>query len=307
MAAYFAKHAWGNTTLQDLIDELAAASGRDLDGWRTAGWRRPAPTCSGSSSRGRCVRARGHPPTRGAPRPHALGVGAYRRTRRPGADRVRRASRSPGSAPPVDLPPGADLYLVNDDDLTFATRPDTGSRDALFELAAELPTAISRGVAVATVWDMLITGEARTAEVVQRSRGVLRAETADPCLEPYLGLALAGVEPLVACRGARRPLGPRGRRLSRAGRDTGPSPGRAAGLAGTAGLEDVTRLLAAGRGRHRPAVAAARRWPSSADVDEDQVRRSGRSRPRPRVVGARPRRTRRQPRPPRTRRPSGRR
>ena len=36
MAAYFARHAWGNTTLQDLIDELAAASGRDLDAWRAA-------------------------------------------------------------------------------------------------------------------------------------------------------------------------------------------------------------------------------------------------------------------------------
>ena len=31
MTAYFARHAWGNTTLQDLIDALAAASGRDLD------------------------------------------------------------------------------------------------------------------------------------------------------------------------------------------------------------------------------------------------------------------------------------
>ena len=37
MAAYFAQHAWGNTTLQDLIDALAATSGRDLDVWR-AGW-----------------------------------------------------------------------------------------------------------------------------------------------------------------------------------------------------------------------------------------------------------------------------
>ena len=38
MAAYFTRHAWGNTTLQDLIEELASASGRDLNVWRTA-WR----------------------------------------------------------------------------------------------------------------------------------------------------------------------------------------------------------------------------------------------------------------------------
>ena len=43
MAAYFARHAWGNTTLQDLIDALAAASGRDLDAWRT-GWLETAGT-----------------------------------------------------------------------------------------------------------------------------------------------------------------------------------------------------------------------------------------------------------------------
>ena len=33
LRAYFAKHAWGNTTLADLLDELAATSGRDLDTW----------------------------------------------------------------------------------------------------------------------------------------------------------------------------------------------------------------------------------------------------------------------------------
>ena len=34
LRAYFAKHAWGNTTLADLLDELEkATSGRDLDTW----------------------------------------------------------------------------------------------------------------------------------------------------------------------------------------------------------------------------------------------------------------------------------
>ena len=31
MTAYFERHAWGNTTLQDLADALAEASGRDVD------------------------------------------------------------------------------------------------------------------------------------------------------------------------------------------------------------------------------------------------------------------------------------
>jgi aminopeptidase N len=32
MQAYFAQHSWGNTTLQDLMEALAASSGRDLVG-----------------------------------------------------------------------------------------------------------------------------------------------------------------------------------------------------------------------------------------------------------------------------------
>ena len=37
MRSYFARHAWGSTTLQDLIDALAETSSRDLNTWR-AGW-----------------------------------------------------------------------------------------------------------------------------------------------------------------------------------------------------------------------------------------------------------------------------
>jgi aminopeptidase N len=37
LRSYFRKHAWGNTTLGDLIAEVAEASGRDLSGW-VEGW-----------------------------------------------------------------------------------------------------------------------------------------------------------------------------------------------------------------------------------------------------------------------------
>ena len=37
LRSYFRKHAWGNTVLEDLIAELAQASGRDLSGW-VEGW-----------------------------------------------------------------------------------------------------------------------------------------------------------------------------------------------------------------------------------------------------------------------------
>ncbi len=50
LRTYFAKYAWGNTRLADLLAELEASSGRDLHGW-AAQWLRPAAsTSSGSRS-----------------------------------------------------------------------------------------------------------------------------------------------------------------------------------------------------------------------------------------------------------------
>ncbi len=247
MAAYFARHAWGNTTLQDLIDELAGASGRDLNAWRTA-WLETAGVDLFQLERaGSAFELVATPPDEAAPRrPHALDVGAYRRTPS-GLERVDQASvEVTGPRTEVDLPLDADLYLVNDDDLTFArTRADAGSRDALFELAPLLPTAISRGVAVATVWDMLTTGDARTAEVVNALAGVLRSETADAVLEPYLALALAAVD--LWSPAAERDL--LSALVADACRELVATPHRRQvalrGLARTAGLEEVTELLAA--------------------------------------------------------------
>jgi aminopeptidase N len=189
MTAYFARHAWGNTTLQDLIDALAASSGRDLDAWR-AGWLETAGTDRLTLERdgdGFVLAARG-PGDR--PRPHVLEVGAYRRVQG-GLERVALVGvEVAGPRTPVELPPGADIYLVNDNDLTFATtRPDAKTGDALLDGAGLLPTAISRGVAVSTVWDTLITGEAGAAETVRCLTGVLAAETSDSVIEPYLSLA----------------------------------------------------------------------------------------------------------------------
>ena len=187
MAGYFARHAWGNTTLQDLIDSLSEASGRDLDAWRTA-WLATAGTDRFTLERDgdsvALVAADG-------PRPQVLAVGAYTSD---GAALERRALVRVEVTEPrtaiTGLPPGAEVLLINDDDLTFATtRPDPTTRDALFRTAARLPTAISRGVAAATVWDMLTTGEATAAEAGRCLASVLAAETSDAVIEPYLTLA----------------------------------------------------------------------------------------------------------------------
>ncbi|WP_324788500.1 aminopeptidase N [Streptomyces sp. H51] len=187
MAAYFARHAWGNTTLQDLVDALAKAGGRDLDAWRTA-WLATAGT-----DRFRLERDGEHVTlvAAGTPRPQVVAVGAYGRD---GGDLERtalvRVEVTQPRTPITGLPPAAEFLLANDDHLTFATtRPDPASRDALFRTAAQLPSAISRGVAAATVWDMLTNGEATAAEAGRCLTAVLTAETSDAVIEPYLTLA----------------------------------------------------------------------------------------------------------------------
>jgi aminopeptidase N len=124
-----------------------------------------------------------------------LAVGAYRRQdaclERTALVEVKVA----GERTRLDLPADADLYLVNDEDLTFAsTRPDATTRDSFFANAARLPTAISRGVAVTTAWDMLINGEASAAEAVECLTGVLAVETSASVIEPYLNLAVEAAE-----------------------------------------------------------------------------------------------------------------
>jgi len=193
MTAYFARHAWGSTTLQDLIDALAAASGRDLDAWR-AGWLDTAGTDQLALRRdsGGFVLAASGP--QGPPRPQRLAIGAYRRE--PALTRTALVEvEVTGPQTRVDLPADADVYLINDDDLTFATtRPDAGTRTTLFETVAELPTPVSRGVAVATVWDLLVNGEASAAEAVRCLSAVLAVETSDSVIEPYLDRACSAAE-----------------------------------------------------------------------------------------------------------------
>lgn len=190
MATYFARHAWGNTTLQDLIDALSEASGRDLDDWRTA-WLETAGPDRFSLESDRDGTA-ATLVAAGTVRPQVLAVGAYDRKgdalERTALVRVEVAAG--GVRTEVTGLPAADFYLVNDDDLTFATvRPDPATGDDFLRTAALLPTALSRGVAVATVRDMLTTGEVTAAQAGRCVTEVLTAETSDAVIEPYLTLA----------------------------------------------------------------------------------------------------------------------
>jgi aminopeptidase N len=241
MAAYFARHAWGNTTLADLMDALAAASGRDLDRWRalwleTAGPDRLTLRREGDRH---VLSARG---PASEPRPHLLAVGAYRS----GADGLEHVgevvAKVEGPETPLALPP-ADLYLVNDRDLTFATvRPDAASRATLLARAGELPSAVSRAVAVATVWDLLTNGEATAEEVVGCLTALLASETADAVVEPLVALACEAAELWAPDTSRQRLLAEVARTCRAVAED--PTRRRVAlrGLAASGSLEDVDWL-----------------------------------------------------------------
>ena len=86
LRTYFRKHAWGNTTLEDLLVELEATSGRDLRVVVAGrGWRRRGSTPSARSSRSTTAAASPRPsssrPSRRASRPSGRTASASACTR----------------------------------------------------------------------------------------------------------------------------------------------------------------------------------------------------------------------------------
>ncbi len=187
LRAYFARYAWGNATLDDLMAEIATASGRDMAAW-TRGWLETAGTDT-LTLRGGVLSAWG--PADGPPRPHRLDVGVYVRE---GAALIRRdvlSLETAGSQVTLDVTGQADLLLVNDDDLTFAVvRPDTASVKALLAAAPALPTVVARTLAVTTSWQLVVLGELSAREFVACATAVLDVERNDALVEPVLTLAV---------------------------------------------------------------------------------------------------------------------
>src|SRR5690606_18203359 len=112
---YFAAHAYGNTTLEDLLVQLEDVSGRDVRAWSRA-WLETSGMSSLSIEDG----ADGERMlVQSDPRPHRLRVGLYDLA---GGSLVRRDLLELDlveERTPVDLA-DADLVLINDDDLTYA-------------------------------------------------------------------------------------------------------------------------------------------------------------------------------------------
>ena len=103
-----------------------------------------------------------------------------------GLERVdAREVETAGTTTPVPDLPVADLHLLNDGDLTFASvRLEESSVQALLAHARELPDAVDRALAIATVWDMLLKGELATGEVLDCLLSMLETESSPSIVEP---------------------------------------------------------------------------------------------------------------------------
>ncbi|QAY60568.1 aminopeptidase N [Microbacterium protaetiae] len=169
--AYFAKHAWGNTTLDDFLDALGEASGRDMRQWahawlETAGVNRLRVSTSVSDGviTSATLHQDGIDPRTGDPvlRPHVVRIGVYAPAEDgPAEFEAAHAVRISGAS--IDVPElvgaaGDRVLLPNDGDLTYAKIvQDPHSLEVVLD--AGLDDELARATALAGAWNTVRDGE----------------------------------------------------------------------------------------------------------------------------------------------------
>ncbi|WP_110589370.1 aminopeptidase N [Microbacterium suaedae] len=196
--AYFRDHAYGNTTLDDLLRALESASGRDMRAW-SAAWLETTGVSLLSLER----TDDGVVLEQTDPRPHRLRLGLY--AWRDGA-LVRGDSVDldiVDERTPVDLPlldgEEAALVLINDGDLTYAkARLDARSLRAVERGLSSIDDALARGLVWSALWNATRDGELAALRYLEIVRRHAPAETNVGLLAGTLGNAAHAVEHFVA-------------------------------------------------------------------------------------------------------------
>jgi aminopeptidase N len=169
---YFAKHAWGNTVLSDLLVELEATSGRDLSEWtktwlQTSGVNtfRPELKFDGNKYSEIAIIQEAPLVPAGSKeiRPHRLAVGLYD---------VKNGKLERRKSVELDVTGGrtvvkelsgeaiADLLLLNDHDLTYGKiRFDERSIATLKAHLGNISDSLTRALCWSAAWDMHRDGE----------------------------------------------------------------------------------------------------------------------------------------------------
>ncbi|GAA0483697.1 aminopeptidase N [Streptomyces olivaceiscleroticus] len=168
---YFKRHAYGNTTLADLLAALEETSGRDLAAWsrswlQTAGVNALTPqvTYDAQDRITELSVLQEASPARPELRPHRVAVGLYRRQSADGSlVRYARAELDvAGQRTVVEELAGAerpDLVLVNDEDLTYCKiRFDERSLATLRGHLGEITDPMARALCWSALWGLTRDG-----------------------------------------------------------------------------------------------------------------------------------------------------
>ncbi|MFF2216344.1 aminopeptidase N [Streptomyces antibioticus] len=179
---HFARHRFGNATLADFIDSLAATTERDVHAWadtwlRTTGVDTLIPVVTGTGSE-HALTVEHH-----GTRPHRIAVGLYDTDL---ADDDSPARLTPRERLHLDVPQSEPqplgkrpaLLLLNDGDLTYAKiRFDGRSFDTVRACLSALPDPITRAVVWNALRDAVRDGELAPADYLDIARAHLPRET----------------------------------------------------------------------------------------------------------------------------------
>ncbi|MCL1898392.1 MAG: aminopeptidase N [Micrococcales bacterium] len=195
LRTYFKKHAWSNTTLDDLLFQLEAASGRDLQSWaqawlKTTGVATLRPTISGQTLT----------ITQSAPqRPHRLGIGGYSLSDGKLQPAWQRQIDLEGGTVSTQLDQGpADLLLVNDQDLAYAKiRLDPVSLQAAQNQVGQITDSLARALVWGSLWDTVRSAELPASLHLKTIFANLDGETHSTAVQSLLGQVTTMLETYV--------------------------------------------------------------------------------------------------------------
>ncbi|MFC9790547.1 aminopeptidase N [Rhodococcus sp. NPDC127528] len=190
LRAYFADHAYGNATFDDLLAALEKASGRDLSDWgsqwlKTTGLNILRPEFEVDAD-GRftsfAVIQDGAAPGAGETRVHRLAIGIYddgQHGKLVRTERIELDVEGPRTEVPelVGVERGK-LVLVNDDDLTYCSvRLDPESLSTAIERIGDIADPLPRTLVWSAAWEMTRQAELKARDFVALVQRGIGAET----------------------------------------------------------------------------------------------------------------------------------